>query len=570
MASRVASDGSGRDLRRPGAAELQSLRYAEDIRRLYRQLQRAICQSLLGLANALEAKDPYTRGHSERVGAWGRRLATALGLAARRRRDGRAGRAAARHRQDRDPGDRAAQARPARHGGVGADAQSSDHRRPDRRAVRVLRGRRPRHPSPPRALERHRLSRRAGRRRHSARRSHRRGGRRLRRADLRPPVPRRPAARRRRSRISSARLAGRWTPTSWPRCSGSCGSTPATPPEARRVRPGASARPSSERAARPTRRGAHGGARIGVAGVTILSVAGLVPRAAVGIAGLAGRARRRCSASALAWTSTGERRDRQAPLEAALLLGRRGRGRSAAGGWLAYLVLPGVAGVPPAGLGRRRCGAAGRGGGRRRALRPRSGRPLARERVADASDHRVRFGPAGELAAWWAYDLGANVALGRGVLPGRALRACAPPVGLSRRGRAVGSRARSHAISSTRSCRTRPKWWPGAAFYLALLGSRQLLAAGAHGQPAAAVRRRVGLLCGVPTARAALSGERRDRPRGGARARADHGRARAGRRPRGLALAARVPRAGRGRGASPTAAAAFWSRSRPCCSTRRS
>jgi HD-GYP domain-containing protein (c-di-GMP phosphodiesterase class II) len=68
MASRVA------------AAELQSLRYAEDVRRLYRQLQRAICQSLLGLANALEAKDPYTRGHSERVGARARRLASALGL----------------------------------------------------------------------------------------------------------------------------------------------------------------------------------------------------------------------------------------------------------------------------------------------------------------------------------------------------------------------------------------------------------------------------------------------------------------------------------------------------------
>jgi ribonuclease P protein subunit RPR2 len=56
------------------------VRYAEDVRRLYHQLQRSICQSLLGLANALEAKDPYTRGHSERVGAWGGRLAAALGL----------------------------------------------------------------------------------------------------------------------------------------------------------------------------------------------------------------------------------------------------------------------------------------------------------------------------------------------------------------------------------------------------------------------------------------------------------------------------------------------------------
>jgi HD-GYP domain-containing protein (c-di-GMP phosphodiesterase class II) len=62
------------------AAEAQSLRYAEDVRRLYHQLRRAICQSLLGLANALEAKDPYTRGHSERVGTWSRRLGMVLGL----------------------------------------------------------------------------------------------------------------------------------------------------------------------------------------------------------------------------------------------------------------------------------------------------------------------------------------------------------------------------------------------------------------------------------------------------------------------------------------------------------
>ncbi len=67
--------------RRLNAAYAQTLRYAEDVRHLYQRMQRAISQSLLGLANALEAKDPYTRGHSERVGAWSRRLAGALDLA---------------------------------------------------------------------------------------------------------------------------------------------------------------------------------------------------------------------------------------------------------------------------------------------------------------------------------------------------------------------------------------------------------------------------------------------------------------------------------------------------------
>ena len=66
--------------RRLTAAYEQTLRYAEDVRRLYVGVQRAICQSLLGLANALEAKDAYTRGHSERVGAWSRRTAALLGL----------------------------------------------------------------------------------------------------------------------------------------------------------------------------------------------------------------------------------------------------------------------------------------------------------------------------------------------------------------------------------------------------------------------------------------------------------------------------------------------------------
>jgi len=58
----------------------QSLQYAVDLRRTYRQLQRAIFQSLLGLANALEAKDTYTSGHSSRVARLSRELGLAAGL----------------------------------------------------------------------------------------------------------------------------------------------------------------------------------------------------------------------------------------------------------------------------------------------------------------------------------------------------------------------------------------------------------------------------------------------------------------------------------------------------------
>ena len=78
----VHGDDLGAAYRRLNAAYQQALRYAEDVRTLHQQLQRGIYQSLLGLANALEAKDVYTRGHSERVGASSRRLALALGLPA--------------------------------------------------------------------------------------------------------------------------------------------------------------------------------------------------------------------------------------------------------------------------------------------------------------------------------------------------------------------------------------------------------------------------------------------------------------------------------------------------------
>jgi putative nucleotidyltransferase with HDIG domain len=66
------------------ASYQQSLSYAQDLRALHRRLERASLQALRGLANALEAKDPYTHGHSERVGHWAGRTATAMGMPADR------------------------------------------------------------------------------------------------------------------------------------------------------------------------------------------------------------------------------------------------------------------------------------------------------------------------------------------------------------------------------------------------------------------------------------------------------------------------------------------------------
>ena len=62
------------------AAYQQSLQCAVDLKKTYRRLERAVLQSLLGLANALEAKDAYTRGHSERVAGLARRMALEAGL----------------------------------------------------------------------------------------------------------------------------------------------------------------------------------------------------------------------------------------------------------------------------------------------------------------------------------------------------------------------------------------------------------------------------------------------------------------------------------------------------------
>lgn len=68
---------SNRQLR---LAARQAQRATSEMRQTYRRLQRSFFQSLIGLANALEAKDPYTRGHSERVAGLARALAFEVGL----------------------------------------------------------------------------------------------------------------------------------------------------------------------------------------------------------------------------------------------------------------------------------------------------------------------------------------------------------------------------------------------------------------------------------------------------------------------------------------------------------
>src|SRR4029453_6353503 len=95
-------------------------------------------------------------------------------------------------------------------------------------------------------------------------------------------------------------------------------------------------------------------------------------------------------------------------------------------------------------------------------------------------------------------------ALGRNVLPGGTLRARSPAVGISRGrgpvhrrlGRALSRRPAPAALSRDGG---RSGLLPGAP------RPRQLLAAGAHRELAAAVRRRRRLLWGVPAARAPLS-----------------------------------------------------------------
>ena len=82
LASRARERELGQANARLRAAHRQALRYAEDLKKTHGRVERVFLHSLLALANALEARDEYTRGHSDRVAMLARQLALSAGLPA--------------------------------------------------------------------------------------------------------------------------------------------------------------------------------------------------------------------------------------------------------------------------------------------------------------------------------------------------------------------------------------------------------------------------------------------------------------------------------------------------------
>ena len=78
--SRMRENELARSNERLRSAHRQSLRYAADLKQTFRRLERSFLGSLEALANALEARDAYTRGHSDRVARLSQELALAAGL----------------------------------------------------------------------------------------------------------------------------------------------------------------------------------------------------------------------------------------------------------------------------------------------------------------------------------------------------------------------------------------------------------------------------------------------------------------------------------------------------------
>ncbi len=102
-------------------------------------LRRLFVSSIKSLAHALEAKDEYTQGHSERVAEEAVTIARYLSLAQTEIENIWIAGLPPRHREDRDPRERAQQAGQARRRGVGdrpaAPRARGTDPRPDRRAA---------------------------------------------------------------------------------------------------------------------------------------------------------------------------------------------------------------------------------------------------------------------------------------------------------------------------------------------------------------------------------------------------------------------------------------------------
>ena len=126
-------------------------------RQLYDDRERHFRATLEAFARAIDARDRYTAGHSERVTAYTLVLARAAGIADVRARGDSARVHAARHRQGRRARLRAAEARPARSGRAHDDGSARRHRLRHARAAAVSEGVAARHSRTSRAVGRQRV-----------------------------------------------------------------------------------------------------------------------------------------------------------------------------------------------------------------------------------------------------------------------------------------------------------------------------------------------------------------------------------------------------------------------------